>query len=58
MKAAITLDENEIKEAIKEYVKSKGWNPTNVQLTHNSGYNDPREYQAPYVTATINVTKN
>lgn len=53
MKAELKLSEAEIKEAILAYVKSGGWEATDVQLSCSggSGYGDVERF-----AATVKVT--
>lgn len=59
MKATITLREPEIIAALKLYVMDQGVKLADganvVRLEHYAGNGDQREYEAPSVSATIEV---
>lgn len=57
MNATIRLTEQEIKEAINEYLIHRGYVISNISLSHDGGYTnspDPREHGINYsATATL-----
>ena len=56
LNATINLTEAQIKDAVMQYVRAKGYYPVEVEILHCSGGGDMREYQLPYTTATVAVT--
>lgn len=43
MKATLTLDEGELKQAVLDYLDKNGWKGSKIEFYKENGYDDPRE---------------